>query len=80
MLKIVILGTGNLAKHLYTAFLKADGVDVVQVVGRNQTELEHFSEHANFSNDFTSIEDADVYLIVVKDDAITEVSNYLSNK
>ena len=80
MLKIVILGTGNLAKHLYTAFLKADGVDVVQVVGRNQTELEHFSEHANNSNDFTSIEDADVYLIAVKDDAITEVSNYLSNK
>ena len=48
MLKIVILGTGNLAKHLYTAFLKADGVDVVQVVGRNQTELEHFLEHTNF--------------------------------
>lgn len=77
MLKIVIFGTGNLAKHLYTAFLKADGVDVVQVVGRNVKELQQFSEYSTISNDFNAIIDADVYLIAVKDDAISEVSQYL---
>jgi predicted short-subunit dehydrogenase-like oxidoreductase (DUF2520 family) len=80
MLKIVILGTGNLAKHLYTAFVRSKHVDVVQVVGRNQTELGYFSEHATISNDFSSLVDADVYLIAVKDDAIGEVSKYLSDK
>lgn len=80
MLKIVILGTGNLAKHLYTAFTKADGVDMVQVVGRNQSELEQFSEHSTISNSFDSIGSADVYLIAVKDDAIGEVSQHLLKK
>ncbi|MHA7830014.1 MAG: Rossmann-like and DUF2520 domain-containing protein [Flagellimonas sp.] len=80
MLKIVILGTGNLAKHLYNAFIKANAVDIVQVVGRNQKELEQFSMHSTLSNDFTSIADADVYLIAVKDDAITEVSQHLLKK
>ena len=80
MLKIVILGTGNLAKHLYTAFIKANAVDIVQVVGRNQKELEQFSMHSTLSNDFAFIADADVYLIAVKDDAITEVSQHLLKK
>ncbi|NVN19275.1 DUF2520 domain-containing protein [Muricauda sp. HICW] len=80
MLKIVIFGTGNLAKHLYTAFLKADGVDVVQVVGRNVKELQQFSEYSTISNDFNAIIDADVYLIAVKDDAISEVSEFLMDK
>ncbi len=80
MLKIVILGTGNLAKHLYTAFIKANAVDIVQVVGRNQKELEQFSMHSTLSNDFAFIADADVYLIAVNDDAITEVSQHLLKK
>ena len=80
MLKIVILGTGNLAKHLYTAFTKADDVDVVQVVGRNQKDLEQFSEHSTISNNYDAIADADAYLIAVKDDAITEVSQHLLKK
>ncbi|MCR9228083.1 MAG: DUF2520 domain-containing protein [Flavobacteriaceae bacterium] len=80
MLKIVIFGTGNLAKHLYTAFLKADGVDVAQVVGRNREELQQFAEHTKISADFDAIADADVYVIAVKDGAIAEVSKYLSNK
>lgn len=80
MLKIVILGTGNLAKHLYTAFLKADGIDVVQVVGRNEKELQQFSEHSAICSNFNAITDADIYLIAVKDDAISEVSQCLMDK
>nr|WP_297782824.1 DUF2520 domain-containing protein [uncultured Allomuricauda sp.] len=80
MLRIVILGTGNLAKHLYSAFIKAKNVDVAQVVGRNKEALQQFSAHARISNDFNAIADADVYLIAVKDDAINEVSEYLMNK
>lgn len=80
MLSISILGTGNLAKHLFDAFLKAKGINVVQVVGRNKEALAQFSKHCTISQDFTTIADADVYLMAVKDDAITEVSEYLSHK
>lgn len=80
MLNVVILGTGNLSRHLFEAFSKAKGVDVIQVVGRNLNDLAWFSHHSAVSNDFTEIFDADVYLIAVKDDAISEVSEFLADK
>ncbi|RYC51363.1 Rossmann-like and DUF2520 domain-containing protein [Flagellimonas olearia] len=80
MLSVVILGTGNLAKHLFTAITETDGAQVVQVVGRNRDRLKWFSEKTAISNDFSSVVEADVYLIAVKDDAITEVSQALSHK
>lgn len=80
MLSVVILGTGNLAKHLFNAFTETDSAQVVQVVGRNRDHLEWFSEKTAVSNDFSSISEADVYLIAVKDDAIPEVSLALSHK
>jgi predicted short-subunit dehydrogenase-like oxidoreductase (DUF2520 family) len=80
MLNIVVLGTGNLAKHLFQAFSKTDKAQVVQVVGRNQDQLQWFADSVSVSNDFSSILDADVYLVSVKDDAIGQVSNFLSEK
>lgn len=80
MLNIVLLGTGNLSRHLFEAFSKAKGVDVIQVVGRNLNDLAWFSHHTAVSNDFSEIFDADVYLISVKDDAIAEVSGFLAKK
>ncbi|WP_036384423.1 Rossmann-like and DUF2520 domain-containing protein [Muricauda sp. MAR_2010_75] len=80
MLSIVILGTGNIAKHLVGALSKAKEVRLAQVVGRNQEQLLWFSGFAPISTDFGAIMDADVYLIAVKDDAIVEVSKHLSDK
>lgn len=80
MLNVVILGTGNLAKHVFGAFSNSEKVQVVQVVGRNQESLKDFAAHTTTSDDFYSISDADVYVIAVKDDAIAEVSSYLKNK
>lgn len=80
MLSVVILGTGNLAMHLFRAFSKSTGVQVVQVVGRNPESLHSFSAHVATTTDHTSIKDANVYIIAVKDDAITEVSHCLNGK
>ncbi|GLU44978.1 Rossmann-like and DUF2520 domain-containing protein [Allomuricauda sp. NBRC 101325] len=80
MLNVVILGTGNLAKHLFRAFSNSEKVHVVQVVGRNQESLNDFATQTITTHDFNSISDADVYVIAVKDDAIAEVSSYLKNK
>ncbi|WP_418501107.1 Rossmann-like and DUF2520 domain-containing protein [Flagellimonas sp.] len=80
MLSVVILGTGNLAMHLFRVFSATTGAQVVQVVGRNPESLRSFSEQVATTTETTSIKDADVYIIAVKDDAITEVSHYLDGK
>ncbi|WP_108424671.1 Rossmann-like and DUF2520 domain-containing protein [Flagellimonas amoyensis] len=80
MLSVVILGTGNLAMHLFRAFSATTGAQVVQVVGRNPESLRSFSTQVATTTDPTSIKDADVYIIAVKDDAIAEVSRQLNEK
>ena len=80
MISIVIVGTGNVAKHLFRAFVGIKEVEVVQVVGRRATKLSHFSKEVPVSSDFNEIMEADLYLMAVSDDAIPEVSYLLRNK
>ncbi|UII76058.1 F420-dependent NADP oxidoreductase [Flagellimonas sp. HMM57] len=80
MLSTVILGTGNVAQHLFKAFTQSSLVEVVQVVGRKETNLEYFSKTTATTTNFDQIKDADVYLIAVKDDAIPSVSRFLKDR
>jgi len=80
MLRISILGTGNVARHLFEAFAAADNVEVEQVIGRNKTALASFGKKAETVSDFTQIADTDIFIIAVKDDAIAEISEYLKEK
>lgn len=79
MLSIVIIGTGNVAEHLFNAFHQSQKVRIVQVIGRNKVRLAKFSAEAT-TDDFAQIADADIYLIAVADDAITEVAQSISQK
>ncbi|MEB8328829.1 DUF2520 domain-containing protein [Flavobacteriaceae bacterium KMM 6897] len=80
MISIVILGTGNVAKHLYDTFSALDQVTIIQVVGRSEEKLMGYSKYTEVSSDFQNIKEADVYLIAVSDDAIKEVSRKLADK
>ncbi|RDY61769.1 Rossmann-like and DUF2520 domain-containing protein [Flagellimonas nanhaiensis] len=80
MLSAVILGTGNLARHLFGVFSKTENVDVVQVVGRNERRLVQYFDSTHISTDFDTVKDADVYIIAVSDRAIGDVSRFLKNK
>lgn len=80
MISIVILGTGNVAKHLHEAFSATNQVKILQVVGRTKEKLSVFSKYTAVSLDFNAIREADVYLIAVSDDAIGEVSKKLTDK
>lgn len=72
-MKIVIIGSGNLATQLSLAF-KAVGKDVVQVFSRTE---EHAKELADkIGCNYTTLtedirQDADVYIFSVKDDALS---------
>ena len=80
MLKVSIIGTGNVAKHLHKAFFNAEIVEIVQVVGRNKKALSSFGIEEKTTSDFSEIKDADIYLIAVSDSAISAVSQKLESK
>lgn len=80
MIKVVILGTGNIAKHLHDAFLDNGAITVEQVVGRNAQALEYFKKSTEVSKDFKNIKDADIFILAVSDDSITTLSKILNGK
>jgi predicted short-subunit dehydrogenase-like oxidoreductase (DUF2520 family) len=75
MIKVILLGSGNVATHLFQAFSKANGIELVQVFSR--TISKDFPETLQTS-DYKEINAADVYIICVSDSAISSVSSQLS--
>jgi predicted short-subunit dehydrogenase-like oxidoreductase (DUF2520 family) len=71
MIQVVLLGSGNVATHLYQAFQKTSEVEVIQVFTRNQS-LDFPSTIQVHS--YNQLMPADVYIISVTDLAIAEVS------
>ncbi len=63
MISVLLVGKGNVAAHLYTAFLNAHNINITQISSRN----------------LDIIPKADVTIIAVSDDAIAEVSSKIKN-
>ena len=70
MTKLVILGAGNVATHLFRAFFKSENIVVVQVYNRSETALKPFAEKTNTTTSLNELEEADIYLICATDDAV----------
>ncbi len=77
MVKVVLIGTGNVAKFLFDVFSAHPKLRLVQVVGRNVKALNYFKDLTEVSNDFTDLKAADIYILAVKDIAIQTVSREL---
>jgi predicted short-subunit dehydrogenase-like oxidoreductase (DUF2520 family) len=81
-LNIVIIGTGNLADHIADSFLSNSNIHLVQVFNhRHSKEAKQFSKQfkCGLVTDYKSIlPKADIYIIAVKDDAISEVAKQLT--
>ncbi|RYJ45068.1 Rossmann-like and DUF2520 domain-containing protein [Flavobacterium beibuense] len=77
MLKVVVIGSGNVAQHLIAVFKEAKDVELVQVFARNPENLAHLLEPQKITNSTDSIKEADIYIISVTDDAIAQVSSSL---
>lgn len=75
-MKIVLLGSGNVATHLAKA-LKAKDEEIVQVYSYNPANAKALADLVGSKStaDLTEINpDADLYIISVKDDAIEQVA------
>jgi predicted short-subunit dehydrogenase-like oxidoreductase (DUF2520 family) len=77
MIKVVLLGTGNVARYFFDTLHEKNHVKIIQVIGRNERALEYYAASVAVTTDFTAIKPADVYLLAIKDDAIATVSQML---
>lgn len=80
MIKVVLIGSGNVAMRLSEQFLTSEAVELVQVVSRNGNALKDFGSAVRTTTDFSKIYDADIYIIAISDDAIHTVSEELTNR
>lgn len=74
-MRIVIIGSGNLATHLSLA-LKTVGEDIVQVLSRTEKHARELAEKlgCNYTSRIDEIDkNADIYILSVKDDAISKI-------
>ena len=70
MTSIVLFGTGNLATHLFKAFLKAEKFKVIQVYNHKPESLEFFKNKTKITTNLVDVLPADIYLLALKDDVI----------
>ncbi|SHG85084.1 Predicted oxidoreductase, contains short-chain dehydrogenase (SDR) and DUF2520 domains [Flavobacterium fluvii] len=77
MIKVIIIGSGNVAQHLIKAFDKNKKIEVVQVFSRQKEAVAHLLDSPKITDNFNDLKDADLYVIAVSDDAIAAVSSQL---
>ena len=77
MIKLSIIGSGNVAQHLISAFAKASEIELVQVFSRKADQVSHLVESEKIVSDFSLLTDADLFIIAVSDDAIGTVSGQI---
>jgi len=77
MISISIIGSGNVAQHLISAFTKAQEVEIKQVLVRQKSSLPHLLDSNKIISDYSQLQKADIILIAVSDNAISEVSNQI---
>jgi predicted short-subunit dehydrogenase-like oxidoreductase (DUF2520 family) len=74
MIRVSIIGSGNVAQHLIVAFSKTTDIELVQVFARKDSAVAHLTSPDKIYTNFNDIIAADLFIIAITDDAITEVS------
>ena len=77
-MKIVVVGSGNVAEALARAIAKAEGLHLVQIFARNEVRGRAVAELAHTEWSATYLAEADLYLLAVSDKAVAEVAQSLS--
>ena len=79
MIKVVLLGSGNVAYHLALALKSAEQVELIQRYSRNGNNDAFFDATLPCSNDLQDLKKADIYLLAIKDDNIGSFSKELQH-
>jgi len=78
MIKIILLGAGNVGHHLYNAFNKTSQIDLSQWYCRDSRTILYDNPNTEIINDLSKIKNADVYIICVSDSYIGKLSNQIN--
>ena len=77
MIRIGLVGTGNVAIALAREIRRHEAFTLVQLIGRNKNKIPKYLIDIPFSDQFNALPTCDMILIAVSDHAIQEVSNQL---
>lgn len=80
MISIVVIGFGNVGKHLSEAFHEAPKLVLRQIYNRSNITLPNSLQQVAFTNNLTALFDADVYVIALPDDHIAKISSKIAIK
>lgn len=74
MIKITIIGYGNLAQHLIAAFQQDPTVKIEQIFVRDSSKTFDLDPSIQIVSDWNALIPADIFIIAVSDDSIGQVS------
>ena len=74
MIRVSIIGSGNVAQHLIQTLSKTAAVELVQIFARKKESVSHLIAANKIHTNFNDLIAADLYIIAISDDAIAEVS------
>lgn len=77
MLKVVIIGSGNVARHLIRAFGNSASVEVAGVFARHPEKLYDLLTADKITDSYNNLPEGDAYIIAVSDDAVSAVAAQL---
>ncbi|WP_372801192.1 Rossmann-like and DUF2520 domain-containing protein [Lutibacter sp.] len=80
MIKVCILGGGNVAYHLTNILLKTKNIELVQVYNRTFNNIKHLEKFTSVTNSLNQIKEADIYIICISDNCIETISKKLNFK
>jgi len=77
MIKIALLGAGNVASHLFNIFSTSKTIEVTQWYNRTFEAIKSYKNQTEIIDDITLLKDVDLYIIAVTDGAVAEISKNL---
>lgn len=79
MLKVTVLGTGNVASHFIKAFSKSSDIQLVQIFNHKAESLKTYSSF-DTTTQLENLKPADVYLVCIKDDYIEDLIHKINQQ
>ena len=76
-MRVVVVGSGNVAESLAQAIAEADGLELVQLFARNKERGRKVAELAHSAWSGSELAEADLYLVSVSDNAVADVAKSL---
>jgi len=80
MIRVILLGGGNLASHLALEFFKNSNIELLQIYNRTLAHIKDKEIYAPITDTTETLLDADLYIIASSDTAIEKLSKELAAK